>query len=613
MQNLVNLRHLDISNCNMLEEMPREMNKLKNLQNLSLFLVGNHGEKGIKELGTLSNLQGSLSIAKLENVINTEISETKIMDKKCLEELWLSWSEDAKDHFTNSQSEMNILCKLQPTKNLKRLDVYGYRGTRFPEWVGDPSYHNLTELYVIGCRYCCILPPLGQLHSLKKLTIRRMSMPETIGHEYGDSFTGTLFPSLECLEFHHMPCWEMWHHSHHSDDSFPVLKSLVINDCPKLKGDLPPHFRMLEAIQIKRCNQLGSSLPKTFSIRKLHIFESNKVALHELPLSLEELRIQGREVTESVFEAIAITPRASLQILDIRDCSSAISFQGDCLITSLKFLYITDCKNLNFPKQNHQLESLQYLTITRSCDSLTTLPLDILPNLNNLHIYKCENIGCLSTSKILPNLSYIGISNCPRFVSFPEEGLSAPNLKILYITNCTNLKSLPCHINTLLPKLEVMTIDECREMETIPDGGMPCSLRSLCIGNCEKLLRNPSLTLFDMLSHLSISDLSDGVDYFPRKDFALLPPSLTSLELWKMSSLHTLECTELLHLTSLQQLTIGDCPKLENVAGERMPASLINLQIFRCPLLEEQFRRKHPNIWPKISHIKVIQVSYKWI
>jgi hypothetical protein len=49
------------------------------------------------------------------------------------------------------------------------------------------------------------------------------------------------------------------------------------------------------------------------------------------------------------------------------------------------------------------------------------------------------------------------------------------------------------------------------------------------------------------------------------------------------------------------------------VAGERMPASLINLQIFRCPLLKERFRMKHPKIWPKISHIKVIQVDYKWI
>ncbi|CAJ2658928.1 unnamed protein product [Trifolium pratense] len=609
MQNLVNLCHLDITGCNV--DTPKGMSKLIHLQHLSDYVVGTHKEKGIKELGTLSNLHGSLFISKLENVINSyEASEAKIMDKKYLEELCLHWSGDAKDHFTNSQSEMDILDKLMPTKTLKILDVHGYRGTRFPEWVGDSSYHSLVELCLSGCPNCCILPPLAQLHSLKKLTIRGMSMLETIRHEYGDSFSGTLFPSLEYLLFKDMPCWEMWHHSH---DSFPVLKTLLIIDCPKLKGDLPSHLPMLETININRCNQLCSSLPKAFSIRELNIFESNKIALHELPLSLELLTIQGTEVIESVFEAIAITLPTSLQSLDIWDCSSVISFPGDCLPTSLKFLSIRNCKHLNFPKKNHQLESLQSLSITSSCDSLSTLPLDNLPNLNTLKIHNCENIECLSTLKILPNLVFIKISNCPKFVSFPREGLSAPNLEGLYISKCTNLKSLPCHINTLLPKLQKMSIEECPEMEKFPEGGMPPSLRSLRIWNCEKLLRNPSLTLFDMFSGLSIGGPCDDVESFPNKGFALLPPSLTSLNLYKMSSLHTLECTRLLHLTSLQQLTIDHCPQLENMEGESLPASLLKLQIFESPLLGERCRMRHPQIWPKISHIKGIWVDDKWI
>ncbi|KAK2393613.1 putative disease resistance protein [Trifolium repens] len=481
MQNLVNLRHLDIRGSYELDEMPREMRKLKNLQHLSCFHVSKHGEKGIKELGTLSNLHGSLSITNLENVINSlEASEAKMMDKKYLEELSLSWSEDAKDHITNSQSEMDILGKLQPTKNLISLYVHGYRGTRFPEWVGDPSYHNLTKLYLFDCLNCCILPPLGQLSSLKKLRMSRMSMLETIGYEYGDSFSGTLFPSLECLEFKDMPCWEMWHHSHESDNSFPLLTSLEIIDCPKLKGDLPSHLPMLETIKIEGCNQLSSSLPKAFSIRELNILESNKVALHELPRSLEVLNIQGAEVIESVFEAIAISLPTSLQRLGIRDCSSAISFTGDCLPTSLKELSIRNCKNLNFPKQNHQHESLQSLRIVRSCDSLSTLPLDNLPNLDHLQVSDCENIEHLSASKILSNLVDIDISNCPKFVSFPREGLCAPNLKSLRISSCTNLKSLPCHINTLLPKLQDVVINNCPEM-TFPEIGMPRSFSLLII------------------------------------------------------------------------------------------------------------------------------------
>ncbi|WJX22370.1 hypothetical protein P8452_11681 [Trifolium repens] len=298
--------------------------------------------------------------------------------------------------------------------------------------------------------------------------------------------------------------------------------------------------------------------------------------------------IFGTEVIESVFEAIAITLPRSLESLDITDCSSAISFPGDCLPTSLKVLWITKCKNLNFPKQNHRHESLETLRIDGSCDSLSTLPLDNLPNLVYLKILNCENIEHLSASKIPSNLVRIEIRDCPKFVSFPREGFSAPNLKILYVTNCTNLKSLPCHINTLLPKLQDVLINECPEMETFPEGGMPPSLRTLCIGDGEKLLRNPSLTLFDMLTRLVIVGPCDGVESFPKKGFASLPPSLTSLNLSRMSSLHTLKCTGLLHLTSLRKLIIEKCPQLENMEGERLPASLINLEINRCPLLGER-------------------------
>jgi len=326
--------------------------------------------------------------------------------------------------------------------------------------------------------------------------------------------------------------------------------------------------------------------------------------LHELPLSLEVLSIEGKEVTKSVFESIAIAPSISIKKLEIQDCSSAMSFLGDILPLSLENLSIT-----NFRNQSHLHESLEHLCID-SCNSLRTIQLETFPNLCVLRIINCENFECVSALKILPNLIQIQITNCPKFVSFPREGLSAPNLKVLTISNCVNLKSLPCHVNTLLPKLNYVGIFNCPKIETFPEGGMPLSLRHLWIENCEKLLRN---LWIEMLTRLSIYGPYDGVESFPNKGFAMLPPSLTSLYLGNMSSLHTLECKGLLHLTSLQQLTINNCPKLENMEGERLPASLIKLQIYECPLLEERCSMKHPQIWPKISHIRGIQVDDNWI
>ena len=89
--------------------------------------------------------------------------------------------------------------------------------------------------------------------------------------------------------------------------------------------------------------------------------------------------------------------------------------------------------------------------------------------------------------------------------------------------------------------------------------------------------------------------------------------SLTTLYLFDLSNLEMLDCTGLLHLTSLQQLQIFGCPKLENMAGESLPFSLIKLTIWECPLLEKRCRMKHPQIWPKICHIPGIKVDDRWI
>ena len=204
------------------------------------------------------------------------------------------------------------------------------------------------------------MPPLlGQIRSLKNLTIGGMSMLKTIEPEFfknSDYSSDKPFPSLENLMFDNISSWEVWHHPHESYASFPILKSLVITNCPRLRENLPTHLPALVTIEIEGCDQLASSLPRAPSIHRLVIHESNKVALRKLPLSLKELRIKGREKTESIFEAMKITLPTSLRTLDIRNCSSEISFPGDCLPASLKSLHIQNCRNLNFSKQSHQHE-----------------------------------------------------------------------------------------------------------------------------------------------------------------------------------------------------------------------------------------------------------------
>ncbi|TKY63576.1 putative disease resistance RPP13 protein 1 [Spatholobus suberectus] len=590
-----------------IKEMPRGMGKLNHLQHLNFFIVSKHEENKIKELGGLSNLHGSLSIRNLENVTKSdEALEATIMDKKHVSSLSLEWS-IRNNNGIDFQIELDVLCKLQPHRDLESLSISGYKGTRFPDWVGNFSYRSMTHLSLCNCINCWMLPSLGQLQSLKTLTISNLNSVKTIDagfYKNEDCSSMTPFPSLESLDIYDMPRWEVW--NSFDSEAFPVLKDLEIRYCPKLKGDLPNHLPALKTLTIENCELLVSSLPSAPALRGVRICNSNKVALHVFPLLVESIDIEGSPMVESMIEVINNIQPTCLQSLTLSDCLSAISFPDGRLHASLKTLNIHGLKNLEFPTQ-HKHELLESLSINDSCDSLTSLPLGTLPNLKNLEIRLSENMESPlgSGSESFKSLSSFEICMCPNFVSFPREGLPAPNLTRFIVSHCAKLRSLPDEMSTLLPKLEYLNISNCPEIESFPGGGMPPNLRTVIIINCEKLLSGPAWPSMDMLTSLHVWGPCDGIKSFPKE--GLLPPSLTHLDLCNFSSLETLDYKGLLHLTSLQNLEIEDCQKLENMVGERLPVSLIKLIIRECPLLQKRCRTKHRQIWPKISHIRGIK------
>ncbi|KAL4395419.1 hypothetical protein AHAS_Ahas02G0250100 [Arachis hypogaea] len=125
--------------------MPKKMRKLKDLQFLSDYIAGKHEENGIGELGELAHLHGSLCIQELENVKNSgEASNARMDEKIHLNALHLWWSSFEEREVCDSHAEKDVLDKLRPHKDLKKLFIEGYRGTMYPDWVGQSSYHNMT-------------------------------------------------------------------------------------------------------------------------------------------------------------------------------------------------------------------------------------------------------------------------------------------------------------------------------------------------------------------------------------------------------------------------------------------------------------------------------------
>ncbi|XP_029146784.1 putative disease resistance RPP13-like protein 1 [Arachis hypogaea] len=571
MKDLVNLRHLDIRETRV-HVMPKGMSQLKNLQFLSNYVVGKREENKITELGALTDLQQSISIDKLENVVNSsEAWMARMFDKDGICSLKLSWLPDEDENIVDSQTERDILDKLQPHTNLKELEIRGYRGTTFSDWLGSSSYRNITYVWLDGCRNCCMLPSLGQLPSLKHLTILNFESVEIVGAEFyfyqnDESCLETPFPKLESLLFSSLPCWKEWRSMEFN--AFPGLRELTIMECPMLRGDLPNQLPSLQSLQIMGCDELSCCVPRAPAITSLSI--------------------SGKHLVGSVVEAITNTQLSCLTSLRISDCSSHIWFPVSAIPPSLQELRIRDCRKLEF-EMDGQHHSLQELYIRSSCDSLASFSLlDSFPNLVRVDIKYCGNMESIVVSRSLSCLRYLWIKHCGSMKSVLTIWMAAPQLERLELVGCPE-------INLCAP-------------------GVPHrSLRYLGISYCEKLVSTAAFmnSQFQGLIHLWIEGECESVKCLPKEGW--LPASLESLTLSDIKNVETLECNGLAHLTSLHELSIYECPKLENMEGEKLPASLIQLIIFGSPLLGKRCQEKDPQLWPKISHIPAIQVDHTWI
>nr|XP_048317917.1 putative disease resistance RPP13-like protein 1 [Ziziphus jujuba var. spinosa] len=434
---LINLRHLDITHC-YLKKMPRQIGDLKSLQTLSTFIVGKDNGVKIEELRGLSDLHGHLCLRSLQNVASAaDASEARLMDKKYLQRVRLIWIVNATDgtaqraHANVMRHHREVLEKLLPHRNLKRLSIYGYGGTSFPYWLGDHSFCNIVSIRLENCRCCNSLPPLGQLPSLKTLEVKELSGVVTVGAEFKGNIGGSSitkpFASLEFLSFRGMSAWKEWSSIGVEDgEVFTKLKKLHINGCKKLRHvDWPDSLPCLTELEIEGYGSesaLESSLPRTPALHKLRLGVCEKLRLEELPQTVESIHIGGNNGLESLIEAFNKGQTSFLKKLHIRNCRLAITLIPECLPATLTQLEIMSCKKLEFPMQcSLKNSSIRRVEIWHSCDSLTFFPLDFVPNLVRLTIWNCENLESLGVSSdgdgMLTSLSEIYIDGRPNFIA----------------------------------------------------------------------------------------------------------------------------------------------------------------------------------------------------
>ncbi|XP_059638994.1 putative disease resistance RPP13-like protein 1 [Cornus florida] len=522
--------------------LPSNIGNLINLRHLDITRTG------------LYSKAGRFDGTELQNVSDVQdANEAKLRTKQNIEELTFAWCGRNFNDFQNENLEMNVLNMLQPHGDLKRLKIKFYGGTKFPSWIGDPSFSKMVNLSLVNCPKCKILPPFGQLPNLKELCIQGMTELQNLGVEFcGDCFPP--FPSLKSLRFESMPAWDEWDCCIDVEEAgrqFPCQRELKINGCPKLNRISLLMLPSLRTLFLRGCDEavLQSIVDVTsltslnvtsitgllhldealvqylVALESLTLFECNQlVAFWQNNLLRPQLVSFGEELDEGL-------PCINLQELYIIDCVNFEKFPNELHnLTSLASLEIVGCPKLvEFPKTG--VPPMLKLLQIQECNALKSLP-DGICGLERLSIFYCSSLEYFQQQQQDMNMSslqqldisgwpkvgmlVLGIGRCVNnfaslrrlwiqsfdvveCLSFPERGL--PNLSQLVIHNCVNLRSFAATTitNLILPSLQSLQIKYCEKLESIPEGGVCLStpkLRSLCISSCSNLT---SLPFFDQI------------------------------------------------------------------------------------------------------------------
>ncbi|XP_068340049.1 putative disease resistance protein RGA1 [Pyrus communis] len=186
----------------------------------------------------------------------------------------------------------------------------------------------------------------------------------------------------------------------------------------------------------------------------------------------------------------AVCKLQSLEILIVRGCVNLEELPRDISkLISLRWLEITT-KQTSFPDNGVGcMKSLRYLFI-RNCGNLTSLPRDMsyLGALHTLIIIDCEQLDLANGNyQLIPlRLRSLLIAGVPRMVALPEWLQGAANtLRGLYIWDCENLDALPEWL-TSFTSLRILDLSECPKLVSLPEGMHSLEVK---IEDCPQLKR----------------------------------------------------------------------------------------------------------------------------
>lgn len=166
-------------------------------------------------------------------------------------------------------------------------------------------------------------------------------------------------------------------------------------------------------------------------------------------------------------------------------------------MTKLKVLIITNYKGFHCAK----LDNFEFLGCLPNLRKIRLHQVSVpslckLISLQKLSLYFCEmrqafQSDTVSISEVLPNLEELCVDYCKDLVTLPYGLCDISSLKKLSITRCIAFRMLPQEIGNL-ENLKVLRLSSCAELEEIPASiGKLSELHFLDISGCASLHNLP--------------------------------------------------------------------------------------------------------------------------
>jgi len=148
------LTHLDVSECYLLEGMPRGISFLTELQVLKGFVIG--GSTGnyncrVAELARLDKLKKlSIYIGSKVTVTEDELDELQNIKGLCILKITWAVSLSKKERVHQTSDSTSLLASLSLPLNLEKLDLRCFPGEKIPDWLSPSKLLKLKRLYFTG-------------------------------------------------------------------------------------------------------------------------------------------------------------------------------------------------------------------------------------------------------------------------------------------------------------------------------------------------------------------------------------------------------------------------------------------------------------------------------